>query len=318
MPKQPDFSNKTLFQETLKLKRKSMTAGNRKRSQKFKARSTWIYPFALERRYAKALKKIMGEFTSSIVSDIRLRLQGWINEFRGDSFPSELADNVDEWRALLQRLIAENPDVRLLITNAGFDISEQNNKQWQKFNKQLLGIEFVVTEPWETAVIEAWGQNNFELIKSLSDEFIKKVNLLVSEGVQTGRTWDVIMRDIGKMTKNMSKSRAELIARDQIGKLHGMTSQRRQEDAGIDKYIWLTVGDERVRSKHKTLNGKVCRWDNPNVYSDDNGKTWKRRTTNMTKVHPGIDIQCRCSALPFFDDIIEETDKIIKEEESVE
>lgn len=106
----------------------------------------------------------------------------------------------------------------------------------------------------------------------------------------------------------VSDNRAKVLARDQTAKMNTSISAIRQKDIGIDMYIWRTVQDERVVGKpgglypkgtklhknHYIMEGKCCRWDDPNVYSTDNGKTWKQRTQNMPHNHPGDDIQCRC------------------------
>ena len=49
------------------------------------------------------------------------------------------------------------------------------------------------------------------------------------------------------------------------------------------------------------MQGLLCKWADPNVYSDDKGKTWKARTAEMPHNHPGDDIMCRCRAAPFID-----------------
>ena len=105
----------------------------------------------------------------------------------------------------------------------------------------------------------------------------------------------------------MAESRARLIARDQIGKLNSQLTRERNEALGIDKYIWSTSEDERVRESHKVMNGKLCRWDDPTVYSDDGGQTWKSRASiGGEQEHPGIPVNCRCISSPFMDDLLAE------------
>ncbi|SIR27512.1 Phage Mu protein F like protein [Paracoccus thiocyanatus] len=43
----------------------------------------------------------------------------------------------------------------------------------------------------------------------------------------------------------------------------GLINQLRQEDLGIERYVWVTQGDHKVRSAHAALNGKVFGWDHP-------------------------------------------------------
>ena len=67
------------------------------------------------------------------------------------------------------------------------------------------------------------------------------------------------IRDMGDVTR----SRAELIARDQVLKLNAEVTQRRHEAAGITEFVWSTSRDERVRPDHKALEGKRYRYDDP-------------------------------------------------------
>lgn len=107
---------------------------------------------------------------------------------------------------------------------------------------------------------------------------------------------------------HVSDGRAKVLARDQTAKMNTSISAIRQADIGVEMYIWRTVKDSRVvgtpggkypkgtklHKDHYIMEGKYCRWDNPDVYSDDEGATWKQRTENMPHNHPGDDIMCRC------------------------
>jgi hypothetical protein len=113
----------------------------------------------------------------------------------------------------------------------------------------------------------------------------------------------------------MKKSRVNLIARDQIGKLNSMATQARMQNVGLNMYIWETAHDERVRSTHVPMDGKLCQWDNPRVYSDDGGKTWIPRSSGWVHLHPGMSIQCRCIATAYWEELIGEIDLKIANEE---
>lgn len=76
-----------------------------------------------------------------------------------------------------------------------------------------------------------------------------------------------------------AKSHADLIARDQLQKLHGRLNEERQRAAGVDRYTWTTQGDDRVRPEHAAREGRTFSWDRP----PDEG-------------HPGEPIACRCYA----------------------
>lgn len=61
----------------------------------------------------------------------------------------------------------------------------------------------------------------------------------------------------------------------------GLINQLRQEDLGIERYVWVTQGDHKVRPEHAALHGEVFSWDHPS----DEG-------------HPGQAANCRCHAVP--------------------
>ena len=95
----------------------------------------------------------------------------------------------------------------------------------------------------------------------------------------------------------MTKSKANLLARDQVGTLSANLTRTRQESAGVEEYIWSSSGDERVRECHRELNGQKFRYDDPPAmwYMTKHGKVYSGRHCN-----PGEDYQCRCVAKPVF------------------
>lgn len=61
----------------------------------------------------------------------------------------------------------------------------------------------------------------------------------------------------------------------------GLVNQLRQEDLGIEQYIWRSQDDAKVRDNHAAYDDRVFRWDNP----PEGG-------------HPGESYNCRCYAEP--------------------
>jgi SPP1 gp7 family putative phage head morphogenesis protein len=149
-------------------------------------------------------------------------------------------------------------------------------------------------------------------------DYIGKINQQAEQAILSGWSPAQLAKEIQKIDGQMKAGRANLIARDQIGKLNGQVTQARMEAAGLDMYIWSTSGDERVRSSHEMMDGGLCRWDDASVYSDDGGKTWKPRPAGAIRVHPGEDISCRCCALSYWDELVDEVDQKIAEIEGLD
>lgn len=125
---------------------------------------------------------------------------------------------------------------------------------------------------------------NVDLIKTLQPEYLNEVENAVTEGLRRGDDFFSIRKRLLELESKHTQYRPKLIARDQMNKFTGALNQIRQEDLGIESYIWDSSGDERVREEHAKNDGKVFQWNNP----PETG-------------HPGEDVLCRCTATPVFE-----------------
>lgn len=125
---------------------------------------------------------------------------------------------------------------------------------------------------------------NVALIKSIPQQYFDRIEQSIWTNTGQGMRYDALEIELMKID-DMTKARAKLIARDQVGKINGAITQARQSSLGIDKYVWRTSNDERVRDSHAEKEGEVFSWNDP---PDDTG-------------HPGEDFQCRCTAEPYLD-----------------
>lgn len=98
------------------------------------------------------------------------------------------------------------------------------------------------------------------------------------------QVWDDRLADIQSRYRNhlqrIRPLRATMEDRTALA-FAGMINQLRQEDMGIERYIWVTQGDHKVRSAHAALNGEIFDWDHPSEEG-----------------HPGQAPNCRCRAVP--------------------
>ena len=150
---------------------------------------------------------------------------------------------------------------------------------------EILGIN-VRASSGLGASIDVFRDQNLALIKSMVTGQIQEVRTLLESAEVVGLRVEEISEKI-KGRFDVSQSKADLLARDQTLKLNANITQARQRGAGVEKYIWTTSGDERVREEHAALEGQVFSWNDP-----------------PPSGHPGEDYQCRCTAFP----VIEEFD----------
>ena len=179
--------------------------------------------------------------------------------------------------------------------------NQQNKEQTQRTFFQAFGIDLTgmlgdgaIREKMEQAVRE-----NVDLITSIQTDFIHDIGEAVFSNMKDGGRHENLI-DLIKERGNVTKSRATLIARDQASKLNADLTESRSTALGLDLYEWSGTGDERERESHFVLNNMLCKYSDPTVYSDDGGKTWKKRASIGAFIgKPGEDYQCRCLSLSY-------------------
>lgn len=143
--------------------------------------------------------------------------------------------------------------------------------------------------------IQQFTAENVALIKTLPAQALAEVQQSVLQGMAKGLRHEEIASQIAERFV-VARSRAALIARDQVNKFNGNLNRVRQQNLGVEKFIWHTAGDERVRDRHADFNLKVYTWAEGTGEGDD----------PAVGAFPGQAIQCRCFAEPVID--LEEDD----------
>ncbi len=114
--------------------------------------------------------------------------------------------------------------------------------------RRAYGVEVFKVEPGLARVLRPWEAENVSLIKSIPEQYLSNLHGRVVAAVRKGTS----LRDMAaqiRETYDLPRKRAELIARDQIGKLNGDLIEYRQTNIGIKEYTWRGVLDEREREK---------------------------------------------------------------------
>jgi SPP1 gp7 family putative phage head morphogenesis protein len=307
------------LKQLLFARRKAMTKTQRARPKK---PARWLYPWTVEKHYGTAIRAYMRPIKEYVHQYIKEHQEMILH---GDS-AAVIRNDATTGRSFtlmvksLQGWAAKNvpppgSDTPTTIHLGLGSIAESafsfNDKQFQKSLKSELGVEFPVYEDWWPDAKAAWVDKNYKLIQSSVSEYIDKVENSTEQAVTSGWSVGQLAQQLRKIDSNLTDGRASFIARDQMGKLNGEVTHRRMESIGLSMYVWSTSSDERVRDSHAELEGKLCRWDDATVYSDDGGKTWKDRPGSWCQLHPGEDYQCRCTALSYFDELVNEADQQI-------
>lgn len=121
-------------------------------------------------------------------------------------------------------------------------------------------------------------RENVNLISNVNADTKKRVEQVIFDGIANRRNQKYVVRELAK-AMGVTQRRARIIARDQTHKMNAVLSRLRNQQLGIDGYVWQTRMDDRVRHTHEVREGKKFLWSKPPVDG-----------------HPGYPVNCRCTA----------------------
>lgn len=252
----------------------------------------WHYPTNAEKKYHKELNNLIYQTKILIKEFLYPELPGLIDEVNRNTPQDRLDDFVDRLRGIIIHIGKTlKPHVENTVREAsiiGREIAIFNKKQSENLNRSIFGIDIFVNEPWLTDQLHLFSIQNSQLIVSLPEQELDRVAGIVERGLQQGLSHKQLIPEIQK-TFGISQRRAKLIARDQTSKLNSSLTRLRQQEVGVEEYIWQTSLDERVRPTHKANEGKKFRWDKPSPITG----------------HPGHDVNCRCVARPVLQNLLD-------------
>ena len=269
-------------------------------------------PVGIERQYAKALKQYarrLGKACNLILVPEVPRLVEMAKRYRPDA-ASAVADRswVDQLSELLETTLGvvtgvqeaglaaaigryrselddmPGPSTIDAIGVAGFaeEISEHGRRQIIRMTKAQYGEQYARAEPWLADMLRSWEAQNLSLIRSIPERYVQDLEGTVIRAINEGQSATDLAATI-KSTYDQPVKRAQLIADDQVGKLHSQLAQARQRAIGVKEYVWRGILDARERPEHRRREGKTYEWSNP-----------------PSDGHPGQSVRCRCYGQPVF------------------
>ncbi len=262
-------------------------------------------PDSNEREYVRSLEKYVRKLRKNTVEilfpqlnkillqyKIETRADGWVDILT--SLINELIRFSDlESNFVVSRLKNQFEAVSIFNdrqfkavfkANTGVDVPDNVD-----LSESRLGVNVFRSEPYLKPIAEGWVKENTALIKSIPTKINPEIEGIITRGVING----VSVNDLKKQILarfDVSAKRAKLIAQDQTLKLNADLTRYRLQSVGINKYIWRTVNDNRVRETHKDREGNIYSFDKPPAGG----------------LNPGQEVRCRCRAEAIFDDDDEE------------
>lgn len=235
----------------------------------------------IERAYSKALVSVVQQIKFDVDAEL-------LKEFKKQAEQKKIAmDGIADWVAhVIDYLISrwgkklEDLAPQLALQFVNRTVSNYESLFKTHLRKAGFTVRFQITD-FQKESLQAVMENNVGLIKSIGSQYLDKVQGQVWKCVTDGYDLSTLAKDLSK-AYDITKRRAELIARDQGAKAHAVIENAKRQELGITKAIWLhSHAGKKPRPSHLAADGKEFDVDK-GMYLD--GK-W---------IQPGELINCRC------------------------
>lgn len=226
------------------------------------------------------------------------RIVAMVNITRPEDAPIRNDAPGDEIDGVVATVIArvgaevDDAEIEMLAQRNVVRTTTWHGNEFQKQVREVAAINVYDDTTGLVPHLELAVSENVRLIKNLEAKTLDEIRGVVLRGARTGMHQSVIAEQIQQQF-GMSKRRAALIATDQVGKLNSELNAIRQQRLGVRRYRWSSSQDERVRKRHRQLNGTIQEWAKPPVTDERTGE----------RAHPGQPIRCRCQPIPIIDDV---------------
>lgn len=243
------------------------------------------HPDRISDTYTRAIQRVMlfaiGEVRAKLVPLLQRAAESAGRVATSDAIDDELGDMIDELRRAWDRRWSR----RRLSALAEPYADQTATYHAAQLNRQIraalgnIEVDAVGSEPWLAGAARDFTRENVALIKSIPARFFDELERTLTKQVADGVRWETMVGTIEERYE-VSRSRSKLIARDQVGKYYGDLNRVRQRDLGIDRFVWRTMRDNRVREEHEDLDGRSFSWSQAPFGG------------------PGEPVLCRCYADP--------------------
>lgn len=258
------------------------------------ARRRHGYPFKIERSYYRDLAKMVRSWQQITMRVVDTQIKKYL--YNGTKVLTD-ADNSDnpEWLRAVQtslnllsiQIDQKQPETNLndIITRFVYSVNQFSySKVVQRKGTAQMKAGIMALNPLQdNAKLREYTMSkvieNTNLIKTLRQRYIDQTKADIYRTISSGGGVSDLAHSITSRTA-MTLRHADLIATDQTGKIVSQIDAYRNQSTGSTRYIWRSMEDDRVRPKHRELDGKEFKYDDPN--GGDDGQL------------PGEPIRCRC------------------------
>ncbi|GKV70271.1 hypothetical protein NCCP2716_27690 [Sporosarcina sp. NCCP-2716] len=249
------------------------------------------FPDAATVQYSRDMKKMVRELRKTVLrvfdDDIGPAVLQYQRGLKQDALRNDgPLDVISRALQLIRGLslgIFSNAAVEQAASRFLYTVNEFSATQARE-QGAIKSIDPTVNEPWLDEFIRSAIRENVGYIQKLPADHLSAIESIVYQGTKNGTSTKEIRQQIVAQA-GVTENRAEFIAVDQAGSVFGQMTARRHIEMGAPKFRWKSSKDERVRERHRELDGQVFSYEDP-----------------PAEGLPGTPFRCRCVAQAVFDD----------------
>lgn len=255
----------------------------------------------IERKLARVIEYRLRQVKAEFKAFLRTRDQEIREAFkaatpaalRKDDTLSEVERLIEQFKIYFSRELSDQ-DILNIAERSGAEVEDLVSKSVDRQWKRVLGINPLQNNKEALDYIRERMKITASLIKSVPERRIPLMHNYLLDAYQRGLSLGDIEEKIDAEFAGMTTN-SERLARTEIGKIYSSTTEFRQKELGVEKFKWVTAGDDRVRESHLEAERNdvgfgpgIYRWDEPPI-------------VDGVEATPGDPINCRCIALPVLD-----------------
>lgn len=139
----------------------------------------------------------------------------------------------------------------------------------------------------KVSMVSALDESTKREVRVWAEEALARLRAEVDANAEQGYRAEGLAQRI-RDEYGVSKTRSELIARQETNNFMAAYRQARASDAGLKRYQWYCVRDASTRKDHLKLHGQIFYYDKPPITDTRTG----------ARNNPGQDFRCRCTDRP--------------------
>lgn len=219
-------------------------------------------------------------------SSLPIDLRNAISVSQG-AFLAKIADLDKKLTQIFPAAFAESFNSAKFFDTALFKVDKDF-----RANVEKITVAPKLTRAQSKKITQEWQENFERYIKDFTQKEIKQLRRDIRKSVMQGDRYGSLVGTIQK-SYGVSRNKAKFLARQETGLLMAKFKETRYTQIGSMEYKWGCVAGSPkhpVRTWHKSLEGKIFRWDDPPITTGPGEP--------IRKNNPGEDFNCRCFARP--------------------